>query len=853
MKRLLSLLASSLCLGITITLPVEAQITTDETTNTILNPTGQGMEIKGGDQAQGNLFHSFREFSVPKGTEAYFNNGLDIVNIFSRVTGGNMSQIDGLIRANGTANLFLINPRGIIFGQDAALDIGGSFYGSSADSILFPEGIEFAASNPVTPRLTMNAPIGLRFRENPGEIVNQSVVGLTVKADNNLALIGGDIILAGGNINLSGKGKVELGSIADNNVVNLEPDNSSFKLGYEAVTDWRNITVNQGATIATTEADISLRGNQIALVDGSQIISEVDGSQIGGDIKIKTRELLINNQSNIATVTFGEGNAGNIYVDASDSVKIVGTGFEAFEQIFIERLLSEANPLDIETVLNNGTGTITLTNGTGSSGNTNIISSRLQLQEGGVISGVTFAEGEANNLTIKTTESLEVTGSGIFNSPLVGSTGNGNMLKIDTKDLTVSDGGVISSVILGKGDGGDIIIDASGDINILRALPNSLVPTGIFSNSAFENGKAGDITITTNNLTLEDGGQITSVSGIATREGIIAQGGEGGNIKIFANKSLEIYGNNSNDISRESAIAASTLTENNAGDLTIKTNQIIIANGGTVAVGSQINFNGGNAGILKIIADSIKLKNGATINAATLSGNQGNINITTKNLQLFNQSNIRTDSQNSNGGNITINADLVFAFPNENSDIVANALQGGNGGNITINAEGILGIEPRPSIPANKTNDIDASSEFGLSGNINLNTPDIPIIQADINLSSQVISAETVVADACSAHTHSEVSSLIIQGKGGIPTPPNLPLTAEVWLGDSQETLNSSELNHQETPHKITLQIQPVKTSVGDIYPAKGVLITEDGRVILTAYDTQENIARIPNHLRGCQ
>ena len=160
--------------------PALAQITPDGTTSTTVNVDGNNFEINDGDRAGSNLFHSFQDFSVPTGGEAFFNNANDISNIFSRVTGGSVSNIDGLIRASGSANLFLINPAGIVFGQGARLDIGGSFYGSTADSLLFPEG-EFSAvdlDNP--PLLTINAPIGLGFRDNPGNIVNRSDLDRTV-------------------------------------------------------------------------------------------------------------------------------------------------------------------------------------------------------------------------------------------------------------------------------------------------------------------------------------------------------------------------------------------------------------------------------------------------------------------------------------------------------------------------------------------------------------------------------------------------------------------------------------------------------------------------------------------------
>ncbi|MEM8718033.1 MAG: filamentous hemagglutinin N-terminal domain-containing protein [Cyanobacteria bacterium P01_G01_bin.39] len=144
-----------------------AQVTSDGTVNTQVNQNGSVAEITGGETREGNLFHSFQDFSIPTGNEAFFNNKDDIANIFSRVTGGNISNIDGLIRANGNASLFLINPAGIIFGQNASLNIGGSFYGSSASSILFEDGEFSAADLDNPPLLTVNAPIGLSFRDNP--------------------------------------------------------------------------------------------------------------------------------------------------------------------------------------------------------------------------------------------------------------------------------------------------------------------------------------------------------------------------------------------------------------------------------------------------------------------------------------------------------------------------------------------------------------------------------------------------------------------------------------------------------------------------------------------------------------
>lgn len=113
-RILLSLLfPAGVCLLPTSTL---AQVVPDATLplNSIVTPQGDAFIIDGGTQAGGNLFHSFEQFSLPSGSAALFNPNSAIQNILTRVTGGSASSIDGLLQVNGGANLFLLNPNGIL-------------------------------------------------------------------------------------------------------------------------------------------------------------------------------------------------------------------------------------------------------------------------------------------------------------------------------------------------------------------------------------------------------------------------------------------------------------------------------------------------------------------------------------------------------------------------------------------------------------------------------------------------------------------------------------------------------------------------------------------------------------------
>ncbi len=327
-------------------------------------------QIDGGVIRGNNLFHSFQEFNINEGRGVYFTNPAGIENILSRVTGKNWSIIQGTLGVLGNANLFLLNPNGILFGGQAQLDLQGSFVGTTAHAIGFPGDGEFPSNrSPVdinNPVLAVN-PNALFFNKTPaGAIVNQSTVGLKVASNQNLFLIGGDVIFQGGKITAPG-GRVVLGGLAEEGVVKIEDyttDGSNPTLKFPDVSlhfpehvDQANVSLTN-ATIDASKAgrragsagDIFMVGDRIS-VDQSNIVSNgkigiislnardqvsiVNNSQIqtrgfdnssdnAGLIQIEATEgSVLVDKSSLSTTNPGSGRAGIISINAPDQVSIV--------------------------------------------------------------------------------------------------------------------------------------------------------------------------------------------------------------------------------------------------------------------------------------------------------------------------------------------------------------------------------------------------------------------------------------------------------------------------------------------------------------------------------------------------
>ena len=760
--------------------------------NSAITETGALITIEQGTTAGNNLFHSFQEFSLATNNTALFNNNANIQNIFTRVTGDKISHIDGVIKTNGTANLYLINPKGLIFGENAALDVGGAFIGSTASEINFGDNNYYSAVNPNNPSLlNITAPIGLGFGTQPGNIINRSRNGLAVTPGQTLKLIGGNIDLSGGSLIAEG------GSIEISAIINGEQSLINRTTSRQESNNYGDIKLNGNASIEASGAgagSIEIQGKNLVLREDSEIIAHTLGDRDGVGIQINVDGLKVEDSSLISASTFNSGAGGNINIQASESIEMVGNGFQQVEQILIATFARTLTLPDLNY------GVVTGTASSGKAGNITVQTNNLILGSGSVISTPTFGTGKAGNLNIVASELVEISASGVDATNL----GNGepqeipNQLTITTENLLISEGGFITGATFSNRPGANVQITAKDSIQLGFNPPTNLLPTGIFSNTVFSTGKAGNIEINTRELKAIDGGVISTGSGALVGNTPIPFGGAGGNLSITATERVEITGF---ALPLGSGLLSSTLSGSPAGNLTVVTGELILTDRGAIRFNSD---GSGNSGNILVLADLIKLEDGASITANTVASAGGNIELNAGQIQISNQSKISTDAGNADGGNITINTDTLVAL--EDSDITANA-ELGFGGRIEIDAKGIFGTQFRPFIT--EESDITASSQLGanFSGTVVINNPAVDSTSGLIQLSATVIDPTEQLATGCQV---AEENSFTITGLGGLPPDPTERLISKIIWQDlqdfSQEIASRTSPSTQPKPQPSLLQ-----------------------------------------------
>jgi len=468
--------ATILTLLALLTTPSHAQIIPDSTLpiNSQINPEPNQLTITGGTPIGTNLFHSFTDFNINPQNAAYFTPATGIETIISRVTGTNPSQILGTLGVVGNADLFFLNPNGILFGSTTQLNLNGSFIASTANRLIFADGTELNTL-PNSPQLTISTPIGLGLI-NPGTIQitgnghqlnalnfqpisDNSIGGLTVKPHQTLALIGGEINLNGA-ILTAADGQISLAAVNQGEV-----RFSDGQLTIPHSSHLHPITLSQRSAInasGISGGQIQLWGNQITFTDGSVAF--------------------------IQTLGFPptEAQPGTITIHATDQLTISGT----------DPIAEIIGSIRTETL-----GEIP-----GSS--INIFTPNLTLTQGGGLFTLTYSTAPAGGRTIRAVSTIT--------SATLGQGAAGD-ITINANQSTLQSGGLILSITVANGEGGTIKLNTQ-DLELIGINPENRSPSAISSSSS-GTGNAAQVQIQTERLRLENGGRIDSST--------IAQGNAG--------------------------------------------------------------------------------------------------------------------------------------------------------------------------------------------------------------------------------------------------------------------------------------------------------------------------------------
>jgi filamentous hemagglutinin family protein len=725
-----------------------AQIIPDSTLpiNSDINLEQNRLIIRGGTAVGSNLFHSFSEFNVEAGGGAYFTNPAGIENILSRVTGNNPSRILGTLGVLGNANLFLINPNGILFGSNAQLDLGGSFIASTANRLLFADGTEFSTiSTQEPPLLTISTPIGLGLVKGSGgirvegqghqlralnfsPITDNSVGGLNVQQGRTLALIGGQIDLDGARLTAL-DGHIVLAAINEGEVRFSTLQKGEFY--FQGVSQFDNINLTTRSTINASGATggiIEIWGKKVSLADGSVAFIQTVGFPLNDSLP----------------------QPGKISVQATEELQISGTDPVAQIQGSIR----------------------TETLGAISGSKIDINTPQLNLIEGGALLTSSYSPAPAGALNLNTPGTLNIIGYSPRSARTVSTIssitfrdGRAGDITIDAGKLSIQSGGILLSGTGGNGDGGTIKITANA-IELLGSNPTTFSPSTIGSSSAGK-GNAASVTIETNRLTLQNGGRIDSST--------LAQG-NAGTISINATDYVSLAGQDSQSQLPSSIVSSADVLNpvfrksfnlpdgselsGESGTIKISSPQIYIDDGAFVR---GTNLGTGDAGSIVLSGELIRLTNGGSITAETQSGVGGNIKIAAD-ILLLRQSQISATAQEAgDGGNITTDTDNLILI---DSRIAADAFRG-SGGNVRITTQGLF---------VDRQSQISASSELGVDGEVEIAINE-PGVREGLTEVEPSVASDVNISQSCMGQNRPNTIQLTLSGRRSLPMSPGIGIS----------------------------------------------------------------------------
>lgn len=800
-------------------LPAIAQLKPDASLGEESSVVTPDVEVKGenADRIDGgairdrNLFHSFQDFNVEDSQRVYFANPDNIEQIFTRVTGSNSSNINGTLGVDGAADLLLLNPNGILFGENSSLDVEGSFFGTTADSVLFEDGEEFSAVNPDSSLLTVSVPLGLQVGDNPGNIEVRSP--LEVPNGQNFSLVGGEINLTGSNITTDKNGinsaadgitapggRVELGSLLNKGIVNIA-DSSNSVFPEDSSRDNINFDNYFINTSAGGGGSITLQSQNLKLINSilvTGINSSVESTQAqAGDIIIDTTQATIieatgNNQSAILNTT-GENTTGDLSeLSLSDNnVEVVNSTGNA------GNILINTNSLSVT-----GFSPIySFTNGEGNAGSIRVnADSFILLDSSGLRNAATgigsfvdsLATGEGADIRINA-KSLSSKNSGVASSTL--GSGNAGDIQLNiSESIALTDNSVFSTGSSSAGNAGNLMVNVSETLNLSGTLTlddETNFPTGLFTLSVNANATAGDIEISTGKVNITKGAQIQAST---------ISNGDGGNITIKANE-IQLAGNSAIDF--PTGIASGTSGSGSSGSVKVITNDLVIQDNAGISVNSLAD---GNAGEIVAKVNSYLTLDDGRISSRSDRSSGGEISIDAGSIQLKGDSDILTNVANGagGGGNITLSADLIVAF--EDSDILANSADG-RGGNITLDTDAFFAAPFNRALVNSNSGLLNGNSrvDINATGSVDgiIEIPEINFLPNNlVQLTEETVDAEDTIANSCVVRQGESGGTLLVTGSGSLSASPGDASISNYATGSvrsipDEQAINSAKSNWQ--------------------------------------------------------
>ncbi|MCA1991681.1 MAG: filamentous hemagglutinin N-terminal domain-containing protein, partial [Coleofasciculus sp. S288] len=727
-----------------------AQITPDDSLgseNSLVVPLDpQVDQIRGGATRGTNLFHSFSEFNIDEGRAAYFVNPVGIQTIFSRVTGSNPSRLFGTLGVLGDANLFFLNPNGILFGPNAYLNLNGSFVASTASSLLFSDGQHFSATNPEAPPLLtidVPVPIGLQFEgEQPGAIRVQGSQ-LQVESGTTLALVGGDISLDNGELATSLGSRIELGAVAGAGIIGVNV-NDGLRLSFPDGVARANVSLDNGSSI-----DIITKVNSDGFIDSSQYVSANAALSSGIAINAQNIDLLNGSRLYANGVTFippfdplptditldATGavtieQSSRIRNDSGGDIKIQAQSFSLIDESQLSTQIDASpNFFFFGNEVRAGSISVQADSSVSLKNSSILISLKTTPASASPTSPSTFPASGPPPFDIPGFVPLPLLGGGINIPPppppiccsqnvsfnvdgTVNVKGSVGDINISSRSLSLTDGAqliVNNETLLNRAAIlGNINIDISGNVTITGEK------SGFFSSIGYSNQvEVGNIFLNTGSLLLSDKAELsTSVKGTADVE-------TAGNIDIDVRGAISLANSH---ISSIVEVAGSRVGNIRVGNITINANSLSLTDGAKLQTSTNSS---GDAGNIQISTDNFVNLTGTNYTgessglfaSSNSTGKAGLISVETRNFRVADSAVIeaRTAAPNTtgttlllpfadgslvsidlvslgvepytilagSGGSITVAADTFEAT--NGGKLITTTLGGGNAGNIILN------------------------------------------------------------------------------------------------------------------------------------------------------------------------